>query len=107
MIEKKIWCYLNSEYNYYVEMPQEMIDEFFGYFSKIKEEKKKFEASVCSDYENGLITKEKRQEILGDSTYNIYQESKRRFHTKYGYYPIKVPVYIKRAWLQDPDNIVL
>lgn len=103
MIEKKVWCRLDAEYNCYVEMPKEMIDKFFACFDEAREEQKQIDLSVCADYENRLITREEMNEKLGDSTFNAYREGKQLFYERHGYYPIKVPVYMKNAWV-DADK---
>ena len=101
MIEKKIWCYLDNDNNCYVEMKPEMVQKFFKCFDEVRENKKDFELTVCADYENGLITKEEMNEMLGDNTFNLYRDAKRLFCDKYGYFPIKVPLYVKNAWKRD------
>jgi hypothetical protein len=62
MIEKKVWCKLNKEYNYYEEMTNEEIQNFFEIYSGTKESFKEVELDIFSDYQNGLITKEQMYE---------------------------------------------
>lgn len=92
-IDRKVWCKLDADNNYYVELSQEQVNEFFNMFSQQKEAGKSFEASVYSDYESGLITKADRDKAVGAIGYEAYRQAKRAFYDKYGFTPIKVPVY--------------
>ena len=101
MIEKRIWCRLDAEYNCYVEMSDEMIDELFKFVNDAKKGHMDFESNVAEDFANGLISKAEMFELLGETTFNSWQDGKKSFHEKYGYWPIKVPVYVKNAWIDD------
>lgn len=101
MIEKKVWCYLDREYNCYMEMSPAMVDEFFKCFDEVRKEQKECDMDVYADYDNGLITREEMRDRLEEVTFNVYKEGKKLFHDRYGYWPIKVPVYIRGAWKNE------
>ena len=48
---------------------------------------------LLNDYQIGLIQKEELQEAIGEISLSNYIAARKSFHQKYGYYPIKVPVY--------------
>lgn len=97
MIEKKVWCHLNKEYNYYEEMPQDMIDRFYECFNEVNKEQKHLDINIANDYKIGLITREEYLDKLGEATMNKFTAGRKKFYDRYGYYPIRVPVYIKDA----------
>lgn len=104
IIEKKIWCRLDTDYNCYIEIPQEMIDKFFSYLDKTKQQKREYNSSICADYKSGLISKQEMFNLLGESEYNVYEEASRAFREECGFWPIKVPVYIRCAWKDESEN---
>lgn len=93
MIIDKVWCRLNAEFNYYEEMSQEAINEFFAMYDSYRADNKRYELRIFNDYQNGLITKQEMYERVGEEAFNCYQQARSEFNKKYGYYPIKVPVY--------------
>lgn len=48
---------------------------------------------LLNDYQIGLIQKEELQEAIGEISLSNYIAARKCFYQKYGYYPIKVPVY--------------
>ena len=58
-----------------------------------KESSKEEETEIFSDYLNGLITKEEMNEKIGTCGYYCFASARKDFYNKYGFYPIKVPVY--------------
>lgn len=98
MIEKKIWCRLDAEYNCYIQMPPEMVKKLRECLNSASKGKTEFEENVNEAYEANAITEEERDKLLGGKGYNLHQEGKKLFRSKYGYWPIKVPVYAKCAW---------
>ena len=93
MIIKKVWCFLNIEYNYYEEMSEESIAEFFEFYDEAKSQNKEYELEVFSDYQSGLISKDEMNRLIGEGAFDCYRNARTRFAKKHGYYPIKVPVY--------------
>ena len=93
IIERKVWCKLIEEYNFYEEMCDEDIAELYNLFSTAKESAKEIELEIFCDYQNGLITKDEMFKQIGESGFRCFAEARKNFYNKYGYYPIKVPVY--------------
>ena len=93
IIEKKIWCRLVAEHNYYVEMSEEEIQDFYDIYSQSKEDMKEEELDIFSDYQNGLITKEEMNEKIGECGLWAFRFARKQFADKHNYFPIKVPVY--------------
>lgn len=98
MISEKIWCRLDSDNNCYVPMTEEAIQNFFEIYGKSQEVRKEFELEIFCDYQNGLLTKEAMYEAIGERNFQAYLGARDSFKEKYGYYPIKVPVYELSAW---------
>lgn len=101
MIERKVWCYLDSEHNCYIEMSEEMVDKFYACFDEARKDQKQIDVDILADYDSGLITREEMKDRLANASINVFKEGKKLFYKKYGYYPIKVPVYVKSAWKDD------
>ena len=90
---EKIWCKLDSEHNCYIPIGEVMEQKFFTMIRAEKSMTTAFEAEIYDGYENGLITAEERDTIIGRRGYSAYLEAKKRFAEIYGFYPIKVPNY--------------
>ena len=93
MIMDKIWCRLDGEHNCYVSMSDEMVKIFLGYFHAEREHEAEFELELMNDVEIGLISREEANAIISERVYFSYANARREFKAKYGYTPIKVPVY--------------
>lgn len=93
IIEKKVWCKLVADYNYYVEMSEEEIQDFYDIYKQSKEDMKEEELEIFSDYQNGLITKEEMNSKLGECGLWSFRFARKQFADKHKYFPIKVPVY--------------
>ena len=97
-IVEKIWCKLLSDRNYYIDIPEEEIQDLYKFFSNERNSVKDVELTLYSDFENGLITKDELNEQIGESGLLCFLTAKELFRQKYGYYPIKVPVYELSAY---------
>lgn len=98
VIMDKVWCRLDNENNCYIPLSKEMIEKFYEIYGLSQEARKEFELDIFSDYQNGLITKEEMYEAIGERSLEAYKGARDCFKEKYGFYPIKVPVYQIRAW---------
>lgn len=98
---EKVWCKLNKDYNYYEELSDEIIADYYKILSDIKSEIRKEDVEAFEDYKNGLITREEYKEFLCDFNCNLFAEAKKMFSAKYGFYPIKVPRYQLNAWTAE------
>lgn len=92
-ILEKIWCSADLEHNCYIPMSDEAIQKFYDCYSQSKEDGKQKELELLNDYQIGLIKKEELQEAIGEISLSNYIAARKCFYQKYGYYPIKVPVY--------------
>ena len=92
-ILEKFWCRADLEHNCYIPMSDEAIQKFLDCYSQSKKDGKQKELELLNDYQIGLIQKEKLQEAIGEISLSNYIAARKSFHQKYGYYPIKVPVY--------------
>lgn len=92
-IAKKIWCKLDSENNSYTQMKSEQIEEFYSLVSKQKNDQLQFQIKVNQAFENDQISKEERDQAIGQNTYYIYREAKRAFYSKHNYYPVLANLY--------------
>jgi len=101
MIAKKIWCMLDKEKNIYSPLDESKIDFLFNIFYELKHENNHADLAICADYDSGLISNEEMQEILSYNSISCFINAKKIFKDKYGYYPIKVPVYEISAFETD------
>lgn len=106
-IEKKVWCQLDTDNNAYIPMSQEQIDAFYTMYSQQKDNVKPHELTVFSDYASGLITKEERDKAVGAIGFDAYMGARRDFYNKYGYTPIKVPVYELSAFKEGAREALI
>lgn len=95
---EKVWCRLNAEGNYYEEISDKIIKDYYEIVQTIKNEIKKEDVCMFEDYKNGLISREEYGELLINYNTNLFAEAKKKFFNKYGYYPVKVPRYQLSAW---------
>lgn len=93
MISEKKWCMLDKAENAYIPLDDEKIEFLFNTFSELKLENNHTDLSICADYDSGLITKEEMQEMLSYNSISCFIAAKDTFKDKYGYFPIKVPVF--------------
>lgn len=92
-ISDKIWCKLDENNNCYIELTPEEIQKFYDIYSDEKKLIQEDELTIMSDYQNGLITQEKMKTLISDTTLGAFISARTLYKEKYGYYPIKVPVY--------------
>lgn len=103
IISDKIWCFLDKEHNVYIDLNDTQIRFLYDTFASLKGENKQDDLFICADYASGLITKEEVQEKLNDNSLSCFIAAKKEFKIKYGYYPVKVPVYEISAF-DDTDT---
>ena len=92
-ISDKIWCKLDENNNCYIELTPEEIQKFYDIYSDEKKLIQEDELTIMSDYQNGLITQEEMKTLISDTTLGAFISARTLYKEKYGYYPIKVPVY--------------
>ena len=90
---EKEWCRLDSIRNQYIPMTEEAISAFYELFSDIRSVNQQAELDALNDYHIHLITKEELAERISNISLNGYLSARKEFCRRYGYYPIKVPVY--------------
>ena len=73
-------------------------------FKEEKEAAKEEQLTLYCDYENGLITREELNEQIGESGLSCYLSARNTFNAKYGFYPIKVPVYELSAFEAEEEE---
>ena len=92
-IVEKIWCRLNLKLNMYEEMSPEAIENFKVILKDKRQKDIEYEAEIMADYQNRLISKEEMRKLIADSSYIGYVGAQRLFRDRYGYIPLRVPVY--------------
>ena len=92
-ISDKIWCKLDENNNCYIELTPEEIQKFYDIYSDEKKLIQEDELTIMSDYQNGLITQEEMKTLISDTTLGAFISARTLYKEKYGYYPIKVPIY--------------
>lgn len=92
-IVDKVWCKPDIQKCIYEEISPEILNEFFEILANIKKDSAEHDASIVSDYASGLITRAEMIESIGERGYQDLVIARKVFKQKYGYYPVKVPVY--------------
>lgn len=100
-ITQKVWCLPDTEKNVYLPLDDSQVKYLYNTFNALKRENKQDDLSICADYESGLITKEEMQEKLSSNSLSCFIAARGEFKCKYGYYPVKVPVYEISAFETD------
>lgn len=103
-IAAKIWCRKEKDWNRYIPLTKEEIDDFFNIYKNEKENNRDYELEILNDYDIGLIDKEELYRLIGNQGINNFIAAKETFKAKYGFYPVKVPVYEFNAW--DNETIL-
>ncbi len=92
-IMEKVWCKLDAETNCYIPMSEEDIGALFSLIKQEKGGLTEKEIEIYNDYQLDIITIEERDKKIGNLGFSAFLSAKKKFKTKYGYNPIKVPVY--------------
>lgn len=101
IITEKIWCCLDIKNNAYIPLNDEQVKFLYNSFAAFTKENTQDDLSVYADYDSGLITKEEMQEEVRFNRLSCFIDAKNTFKAKYGYNPIKIPVYEISAFETD------
>ena len=93
IITDKVWCVSDTDNNVYIPLNDTQVKFLYNTFAALKKENKQDDLSICADYDSGLITKKEMQEKLSSNSLSCFIAAQNEFKTKYGHYPVKVPVY--------------
>lgn len=93
------WCYLDKKNNTYVEMTKEEVNHLRGYLHT-KDTDKQIEDLYAMNQE-GEITKSEYNEAVGTLHRSDFVRGCNLYKDETGNWPIKVPVYVRRAFLRD------
>lgn len=89
----KIWCGLDHQTNTYLPLSDKLYDAFKEMMSAERKETIEPELELYSDFENGLIEKEEFYKSVAEINFRAFLTAQEAFKEKYGFRPIKVPVY--------------
>lgn len=84
-------------------MLDSQVKELRSYFSDYHTLSKEEQENVYSQVQQGLITKQEGQVLLGQNVCNGFTYGIRLFEAKYNMHPIKVPVYVRAVKFDDDD----
>lgn len=85
------WCYLDKKNNVYVEMSDEEVKKLRSYFST--KETNEQEEDLLAQLEEGDITTEEYNEILGKMHITNFVQGRQDYKAETGNWPLKVPIY--------------
>lgn len=91
-----VWCYLNVENNMYIELTEEEVKELRSYFKATKEEE-----DLYSDFKEGNLNEEEATMKIGKIRIKTFTDGIEKYRNKYGYRPLKVPVYERNALKEE------
>ena len=89
----KVWCGLDRETNTYFPIPDELYEKFKEIMSEERKGTIEPELELYSDYENGLIETAAFYKQVGELNFRAFLTAQAVFKDRYGFRPIKVPVY--------------
>ena len=89
----KVWCGLDRQTNTYFPLSDKLYEDFKEMMSTERKETIEPELELYSDFENGLIEKEEFYKSVAEINFRAFLTAQETFKEKYGYRPIKVPVY--------------
>ena len=101
IIVKKIWCMPDTKNNVYIALDDTQVQFLYSTFAALKKENRQDDLAICADFEAELITEEEMKERLNSNSLFCFLAAKDEFKGKYGYYPVKVPVYEISAFAAD------
>lgn len=101
IITDKVWCVPDKDNSVYIALDDTQVKFLYNTFAALKRENRQDDLSICADYDSGLITKEEMQEKLSSNSLSCFIAAKSEFKAKFGYYPVKVPVYEISAFETD------
>lgn len=110
MLEKKYyvkedyrWCILNRSTNTYELLSQDMVKELRGYFRVEQDANLENEENIFAQQQDGSLTEEEVALRLGNLRLDAMLNGLKRFQDKYNTWPMKVPVYVRNALVQNYD----
>lgn len=110
MLEKKYyvkedyrWCILNRSTNTYELLPQDMVKELRGYFRVEQDANLENEENIFAQQQDGSLTEEEVVLKLSNLRLDAMLNGLKRFQDKYNAWPMKVPVYVRNALVQNYD----
>lgn len=92
-ILEKVWCGLDSQTNTYFPMSEASYDEFKKMMRNKRKDIEEMELELYSNYQNGLIEVDDYTNMISEIGFHSFLAAQKEFKAKYGYRPIKVPVY--------------
>lgn len=99
----KIWCRVITDTNTIIPMSEEEIKNFHSIFTDFRNSDKDLIATLYSDYQNGIITREELDKEAGNIGLQAFISSQKAFKALYGFTPQKVPLYCISAY-EDTDK---
>lgn len=95
------WCILNAETNAYELLSQSKIEELRSYFKIERDTNLYNEENILAQQQDGSLTKEEAAMKLGNLRMGAMISGMKRFQEKYNAWPMKVPVYVRNALIEE------
>ena len=110
MLEKKYyikenyrWCILDRDANTYELLPDDKVEELRSFFKIERDANLSNEEDILAQHQDGFLTKAEATSKIGDLRLNAMLSGLKKFQDKYDAWPIKVPVYVRNALVEDCD----
>ena len=110
MLEKKYyikedyrWCILNRDTNTYELLPDDKVEELRSFFKIERNANLENEENILAQQQDGFLTKEEAALQVGNSRIDAMMRGLKKFQDKYDTWPMKVPVYVRNALVEDCD----
>lgn len=95
------WCILNHATNVYELMSEAQVEELRSYFRINHDANLDNEENILFEQKEGNISKEEAYKQLGELRMSAMIDGMKKFQAKYNAWPIKVPVYIRNALVEE------
>lgn len=95
------WCILNTDANAYELLSQSKVEELRSYFKIERDFNLDNEENVLAQQQEGSLSKEEAAIKIGELRMGAMINGMKKFQEKYNAWPMKVPVYVRNALVEE------
>lgn len=95
------WCILNTDANAYELLSQSKVEELRSYFKIERDANLDNEENVLAQQQEGSLSKEEAAIKIGNLRMGAMISGMKKFQEKYDAWPMKVPVYVRNALIEE------
>lgn len=95
------WCILNTDVNAYELLSQSKVEELRSYFKIERDANLDNEENVLAQQQEGSLSKKEAAIKIGELRMGAMISGMKKFQEKYNAWPMKVPVYVRNALIEE------